>query len=502
MTPRVAVIGAGASGIALGARLGHAGIETYTIFEQAEALGGTWRDNAYPGSGCDVPSHLYSFSFARRADWTRKYAKQPEILSYLQSVADEHGVTDHIRFSTPVRAAEWDDERAVWTLRLDDGESVEADVLVGATGQLNTPVVPDLPGLSDFAGTAFHSARWRHDHDLAGRDVAVIGSGASVIQIVPSIADRARSVTIFQRSPAYIIPKPDRGFTAMEKRAFAAVPGLEAAYRAWLYLRFDARFAGFRGGESMSARAGQRLSRRMTRITRQVEIEGVATEAVRPDYPTGCKRILISNDYYDTLARPDVNVRQVGIDRVLPFGVRTVDGAEHPADTLIFGTGFDALRFLGSIEVTGRRGLDLHQVWRDGAEAYFGLAVPGFPNFFMLYGPNTNLGHSSILFMVERQVDYLVALLVQMAHAGSTAMEVTPAAMARYNARMQRAMATTVWAAGCTSWYKTAAGKITNNWPGFTTQFWWATRRPRWTDWNSRPRVGSEENEKVKEPAG
>lgn len=485
-TPRVVVLGSGAAGIAMTVRLKQAGIGTVTVLEKAGSLGGTWRDNSYPGAGCDVPSHLYSFSFATKHDWSRKYAKQPEILAYLTDVAERFDVVRHLRFDTTVEAVERDDDREVWLVRLVSGETVEADVVISATGQLNAPIVPEIEGTEDFVGTVFHSARWRHDHDVTGRDVAVVGTGASVIQIAPAIVDSVRSLTIFQRSPAYVIAKPDRAFRSWEQAAFAHVPGADKAYRAWLYAKMDIRFIGFTQTNAVTDTVGGWLLQWYTRVSRSITIDGVPPEAIQPDYPVGCKRLLISNDYYDTLAKDNVTVVTAGIERITPDGVQTRDGVEHRADTLVWGTGFDALNFLAGIEVTGAAGVKLTEVWADGAEAYLGLAVPGFPNFFLLYGPNTNLGHSSILFMVERAADYVVALLAEMGATGARTAEVRSTAHQSFSAEVQQRMTKTAWVGNCTSWYKTATGRITNNWPGFTTGYWWQTRRRRAQDWSLR----------------
>lgn len=484
LTPRVAILGAGAGGIAMAVRLKQAGIHTVTLYEKAEGVGGTWRDNAYPGAGCDVPSHLYSFSFAVKHDWSRKYARQPEILAYLQGVVRRFGVDEHVRAGQAVTRAVWRAGTGEWQLTLGDGNVVIADVFVSAHGQLNAPVVPDLPGVDDFAGTAFHSAQWRHDHDLTGCRVGMVGSGASVIQIAPAIAPLADGLTIFQRSPTHIIGKPDRAFTEVEKTVLAAVPLADRAYRAWLFAKHDAKFIAFRGSYPWV----RPLLNHMVRTTRTIDIDGLEATAIRPDYPVGCKRLLLSNDYYETLARPDVDLVTEKVLGIEPAGVRTADGVLHEVDTLIWGTGFDALNFLSSVAVTGVDGVDLNSTWSaaQGAEAHLGLMVPGFPNFFTLYGPNTNLGHNSILFMVEAQVDLTVRLLVDMVRRGARTVEVRPEAMHRWQQWMQQRMETTVWVAGCTSWYRNASGKITNNWPGFSTEFWARTRWPRRADYRLR----------------
>ncbi len=479
---RIAILGAGASGLNMAIRLKQSGFTRLTLFEKGDRVGGTWRDNTYPGSGCDVPSHLYSYSFEPKHDWSRKFAEQPEILAYFEHCAQKYGITPHIRFNTEVAGAEYDDESATWRLRTADGETYEADVFIAATGQLNRPLVPDLPGLADFEGASWHSARWDHDHDLTGDDVAVVGNGASAVQFVPVVAERAKTLTVFQRTANYVGPKKDRPFTAAEKWAFAHVPGLDRLYRWAIYWQFEARFLAFRRDSAI----GRTVRERFVDELAPLVSDRLPESAVVPDYPVGCKRILISNDYYPALQRPNVRVVQSPIARVTAGGLVTADGEEHHADTLVFATGFDATNFLGDVTVSGTDGVKLRDVWRDGAEAYLGMAVPGFPNFFMLYGPNTNLGHNSILFMVERQVEYVLTCLADMVEHGARSLEVRREVFRRFEERVQRRMQSTVWAAGCRSWYKTASGRVTQNWPTFTVAYWRDTVRPRMADFVRR----------------
>ena len=460
-------------------RLRQSGIDSFTIYEKADAVGGTWRDNTYPGAACDVPSHLYSLSFAPKTDWTRKFPQQPEILGYLNEVTDRFGLRPHLRLGTELTGATWDDGAAEWHLEFADGSTDTADVVVAATGQLNRPQIPDLPGLDQFAGTVFHSARWDHDHDLTG-DVAVVGIGASAIQFVPEVAKTARSLTLFQRSSNYVAPKPDGEFSDRMRRAFATVPGLQRLYRFSIWARFDARWMVLRKGSKLAELGEKRFLSKLTEVVN----DDLPAEALIPDYRLGCKRILISNDWYPALFRPNVSVVTAPIERVTPTGV-VADGVEHEADTLIFGTGFASTGFLAPIRFTGRDGVDLHQVWHDGAEAHLGLTVHGFPNLFLLYGPNTNLGHNSIIFMLERQIAYALTWIRRIAADGRTTVEVTAQAQAASNARLQERLAQTVWATSCHSWYKTASGKITNNWSGPTVAYWWQTRRPRDEDFET-----------------
>ncbi len=466
-TPRVAILGAGAAGLCMAMQLQDAGIHSFTIFEKSDGVGGTWRDNTYPGAACDVPSHLYSFSFAPKTDWTRKFAEQPEILDYFESLVDSHALGPHLRFGCEVTTATWDDVEHSWELSLAHGERVVADVVVSGLGQLNRPNIPDIPGLDGFAGTTFHSARWDHDHDLRGERVAVIGIGASAIQFVPRVAAQARRLTLFQRSVNYVGPKPDRAYRPWERWLLDHVPVVQRAYRASIYWRFEARFSIMRKG----SRVGSMMQRRFGKEVAKMASAKLPSAALIPDYTPGCRRILIANDWYPTLLRPNVDVVTDDVAEITEHSIRTADGQEFEVDTIIFGTGFHSTEFLSPLRITGRDGLDLNAVWADGAHAYLGVAVAGFPNLFMLYGPNTNLGHNSILFMIEQQVAWIRSLLVDMGRDRQVVAEVTGAAMARYDAQIDAAVERTVWAEDCHSWYKTESGRITNNWPDYTVTY-------------------------------
>lgn len=476
-TPRVAIIGSGFGGLGMAARLRQAGIESLTIHEKADDLGGTWRDNHYPGAACDVPSHLYSLSFAPKADWTRKFPGQAEIHAYLEQVADDFGLRPFLRFGSEVTDATFDEASDTWALTFADGSTEEVDVLVAATGQLNRPYTPPIEGLDGFAGTAFHSARWRHDHDLRDRDVAVIGIGASAIQFVPEIAKEARSLTLFQRSVNYVGPKADGPISERSRRLFAAVPAARLLYRFSIWARFEARWVVFRKGSPVASK----MERLFQKELGQIVSDDLPAEALIPDYPVGCKRILISNDWYPTLLRPDVSVVTEGIDRIEP-GAVVAGGTRHPVDTIVFGTGFESTGFLAPIRITGRGGRDLHEEWADGAQAHLGITVTGFPNLFVLYGPNTNLGHNSIVFMLERQINYALTCIRAMADEHLAALDVRPAVQEASNRRLVRELDRTVWVANCHSWYKTASGRITNNWSGPTFRYWLRTARVHWSD--------------------
>jgi cation diffusion facilitator CzcD-associated flavoprotein CzcO len=486
-SPRVAVLGAGAGGLCMAIQLKLAGIDTVTVYEKSDGVGGTWRDNTYPGAACDVPSHLYSFSFASKADWSRRFAPQPEILGYFESLVDAYDLAPHLRFGVEVTDATWSDDDRTWTLGLRDrdGERTEvtADVVVSGLGQLNRPYVPDIPGLEDFGGSVFHSARWDHDHDLRGERVGVIGIGASAIQFVPEVAKVAREVVLFQRSANYVGPRKDRPYPAWQRRLFERFPAVQRLYRDSIYWRLEARFNVMRRG----SRLGRFFQDQFAKQLRPLISDRLSRAALIPDYPPGCKRILIADDWYPTLLRPNVSVVTDGVAKVAPHAVVTEDGTEYPLDTLVFGTGFRTTEFLAPLRVTGRDGLDLNDVWADGAKAFLGLSVPGFPNFFMLYGPNTNLGHNSILFMIEQQVGYVVQLLEEEVTRGVRAADVRPEAAERFDAEVQAAAADTVWAEGCHSWYKTEDGRITNNWTDHTTRYRKRLARPELTDWELLP---------------
>ncbi|MEU7000615.1 NAD(P)/FAD-dependent oxidoreductase [Nonomuraea sp. NPDC046570] len=476
MTPRVAIIGAGFGGLCMAIQLERAGITSYTVFEKAGDLGGTWRDNTYPGAGCDIPSHLYSFSFEKYASWTRRYPEQPEILEYLNRCADKYDVRRKIRFGTEVASAAFDGSRwQVTTAPTTAGAPGPAatsapvspatesfDVVVAAVGQLNRPALPDIPEISTFEGTSFHSARWNHAHDLTGRRVAVIGSGSSAAQFIPRIAPKVAHLDVYQRTPNWVIPKADATFGPLTRLAFRVVPGLQRAYREWIY-----RYAEAVLYSALARGWSENLARRSALGHLRAQVPDPELRAkLTPDYPLGCKRVVIDSSFYPALTRPNVEVVTEKISRIVPAGVETADGELREADTIIYATGFRTTEFLSPIEFTGRGGRTLSEQWRDGAEAYLGIAVPNFPNLFLLYGPNTNLGHNSIIFMLECQVRHIMSCLPHLTEHGP--MEVRPAAMAAWRGRLDATLETMVWGDGCQSWYQNAAGRVTNNWPGPT----------------------------------
>ncbi|MBI3770276.1 MAG: NAD(P)/FAD-dependent oxidoreductase [Deltaproteobacteria bacterium] len=483
--PRIAIIGSGFGGLCMGMQLKRAGIESFTILEKSDRIGGTWRDNTYPGAACDSPSFVYCFSFEQKTDWSRKWAPQPEILAYIDHCARKYDLLRHVRFHSQVASASFDADAGVWRVRTTTGEEIEAEVLVSGTGQLNRPAYPGIPGLEDFNGTAFHSARWRPDVDLGGKRVAVIGNAASAIQFIPEIAPTVERLTIFQRSANWMIAKRDRPYRALERWLFTNVPLLARLYRWRLWAAYESRFPIFRQNAFFSALVTRHADRAMREHVTDPELR----RALVPDYPIGGKRILISDDYYQTLTRDNVQVVTAPIERVRADGIVTRDGRSFPVDVIIFATGFESTSFLAPMHVEGlgRRALD--EAWKDGAEAYLGVAVAGFPNFFMLYGPNTNLGHNSILFMIECQVGYVLECIRALESRQLKCLDVRPEAMRTYNEQLRRILDATVWARTGKSWYKRADGRITNNWSGTTTEYWWRTRHIDWDAYRQEPRA-------------
>ncbi|MDT9595189.1 NAD(P)/FAD-dependent oxidoreductase [Nocardioides zeae] len=468
------VVGAGFAGIAAALALREVGVEV-VVLERADDVGGVWRDNTYPGAACDVPSALYSYSFDSNPGWRRVYSEQPDILAYLRDVVERRGLRPLVRTGTTVTAAAYDDASGRWTVAtLRDGTvgTLETDLVVPAVGQLSEPVVPALPGLGSFAGPAFHSATWRHDVDLRGRHVAVVGTGASAIQLVPRVADVAASVTVFQRSAPYVVPKADGRYPAVLRSLLRRCGPLRRLERG-AYFRLTEWLNGALTGEL----AGSRLPAALLRVWRahlRLRVKDPALRArLLPSDPIGCKRLLFSNDWYAALDRPHVDVVTAGVARVEADALVDDDGRRHRADVVVWGTGFAAADFLAGVEVTGRDGVRLADVWAGGAHAHLGVTVPGFPGLAMMYGPNTNLGGSSIIGMLEPQAAWVAQLAVALRRArarGVASLDVAPDVAAAYDAEMQDRLARSVWA-GCVSWYRTAAGRITTNWPGTVREY-------------------------------
>ncbi|AOJ05308.1 alpha/beta hydrolase [Burkholderia mayonis] len=472
-TPLAAVIiGAGFGGIGMARAFRQAGLHDFVILERSHDVGGVWRDNSYPGAACDVPSHLYSFSFEPNPDWSRTFAHQAEIHAYLRHCARKYDLMRHVKLGAEVASAGYDERRSLWRVALTDGTIVATTLLVTATGQLSRPILPKLAGIETFEGHAFHSAHWDHGYALSGKRVAVVGTGASAIQFVPAIANDVDRLTIFQRSPAYILPRPDRAYRGWQKALFRRMPSTMKLHRACIYLKYEARalaFTRFKGLMRFSAR------RPFVRLLSTQVPDAALRAKLTPDYPIGCKRILLSNDYLAAMNKPNVALVTAGIRRVTPGGIETEDGVHHPVDAIVFGTGFAATEFLAPMRIVGRAGVTLNDAWRRGARAYLGVAVPDFPNFFMLYGPNTNLGHNSIVYMLESQIAHVIRCYEAMRAANATAIDVDERRYRQFNAHVQKRLSKTVWS-GCTSWYVDASGHNSANWHGFTLSYRWLTR--------------------------
>jgi cation diffusion facilitator CzcD-associated flavoprotein CzcO len=487
---RVVVVGAGFGGIGMALALEQAGITDFLVVEAADGLGGTWRDNTYPGVACDVPSNLYSFS-SRPARWSRRFPPQSEILAYLRTLCERCGLGPRLRFGSRVASADFDERRARWNLTLDSGDTLQATAVVSAVGQLNRPRLPDIEGRDDFAGPSWHSARWNHDMDLTGRRVAVIGTGASAIQFVPEIAKTAAHVDVYQRSAPYILPKFDRRYRNAEQVLFERIPVTRKADRLRIFMYGELLTSGFVLSPTFLAAPMQMWRHQLRKQITDPQLR----EKCVPDYVMGCKRVLFSTNWYSTLARPDVDLVTDPIERIVPDGVVTAHGGPaagdpaagdpaagdrattRPADVIIYGTGFKTLDFLAPMTVTGLGGRRLDQAWREGAEAYLGISVSGFPNFFMLYGPNTNLGGNSIIYMLEGQIGYVAEALRVLDEQGLDWLDVRPEVQGAFNAWVSSASRTSVWESGCHSWYTTASGRNTNNWPDHTFLYRHRVRR-------------------------
>ncbi len=468
------VVGAGFAGLAMAIKLKQAGDEDFLVIERGEDVGGTWRDNTYPGAACDVPSQLYSYSFALNPHWSRSFSPQPEIQDYIQQVAEESGTLSHFVFGTDAEEATWDEERNVWQVRTSRGD-LTAKVMVSAAGALSDPRNPDIEGFDSFQGEVFHSAAWNHDYDLTGKRVAIIGTGASAIQIVPEIAPQVGRLDVYQRTAPWVIPRNDRPYTGVEKLAFKHLPGVQRLYRTAIYWGRELYVPAFTMAPQLAWPAKQLALRNIKRAISDPQLR----EQVTPDYQIGCKRILISNDYYPALARDNVDLVTDGIERVTANGIVTADGVEREVDAIIVATGFHTTDLPIAHHVTGREGITLAEHYqRVGMQAYKGSSVHGFPNLFFVVGPNTGLGHSSMVFMIESQVRYVMGALGHLRRSGASAVEPRPEVQADYVEDLQQRMQRTVWSAGgCASWYLDSHGRNVTLWPRATFTFRLLTRR-------------------------
>jgi cation diffusion facilitator CzcD-associated flavoprotein CzcO len=479
----VAIVGSGFSGLGMAILLKKAGIESFVLLEKAGEVGGTWRENTYPGAACDVPSHLYSFSFEPNPSWSQAYSPQAEILEYLRHCARKYGIGPHIRFHAEVTSAEFDDAQGVWIVHTKDGQRVRARSLVLGNGALHLPAFPAIPGRESFEGPAFHSALWRHDVDLTDKTVAVIGTGASAIQFVPQLAQRVRKLYLFQRTPPWILPRPDKVFGPARRRLFERIPLLRWLYRAAIYWNSEWHAALF------LSRHG--LTRVVEWLARRHLVASVSDPKLRrlltPGYRLGCKRVLLSNDYYPALQRSNVELVTEGIESIGPRGVRTRDGLERQVDALVYGTGFDVSRYLAPIRIVGREGRELNALWQDRPSCFLGITVSGFPNLYLLMGPNTGLGHNSMIFMIEAQARYALQGIQALRVQDLRWLDVRPEVQAVFNEALQDKLRDTVWqSGGCRSWYQNATGHNSAIWPGFTFDYWLRTRHLHLGDYQVR----------------
>jgi cation diffusion facilitator CzcD-associated flavoprotein CzcO len=480
----VAVVGAGVGGLCAAIRLRESGVQSLVVLERSHEVGGTWRDNVYPGCACDVPSHMYSFSFEPNTQWTRPYPQQQEIQNYILRVVEKYALRPLIRFNTPIDAMRWLPDLACWQVDVTGQEPVLARHVVLATGPLNKPLIPDIPGVQDFAGVAFHSNQWRGDVDLRGKRIAVVGTGASAVQIVPEIAPDAAHVDVFQRTAAWVLPRWDQPYGALRRWAYRWVPGLQRASRWRVYWFNELVGMGFMGSKRMQ---GMLMKLSVHHLKSQVA-DPEMRKALTPNFNPGCKRLLISNTWFPTLQRPNVQLVTQAVSRIAPEGVVGADGVLYPCDVIVWGTGFKATEFVAPMQIYGEAqggtAPELGALWRSQpAQTRLGITVAGFPNLFMLVGPNTGLGHNSIIFMIEAQVNYIVGALRSLRQQGKTVLRLRTDVQRDDYALMQQKMKGTVWSSGCKSWYQNADGHIDTLWPGYTWEYWLKTRRFQVSDY-------------------
>jgi len=479
----VAIVGAGFGGLCAAIRLRQSGVDSIRILERSDEVGGTWRDNVYPGCACDVPSHLYSFSFEPNPHWSRPYPQQREIQDYILAVTDKYQLRAHIAFNTAVQSMQWLPLESCWEIGVEGQAPLRARHVVLAAGPLNKPAIPDIPGVGDFAGLTMHSGLWRHDVPLAGKRIAVVGTGASAIQFVPEIAPQAAHVTVFQRTAAWVMPRWDQPYGAVRRWLYRNVPGLQRLSRWRVYWFNEWIGMGFMGSQRM-----QGLLRKLSGHHLRSQVADPALLAVlTPDFNPGCKRLLISNTWFPALQRSNVQLVTEGIARIVPKGLVAADGTLHTCDVIIWGTGFKATEFVAPMRVYGEPSVDAAQqeplpelgaLWRSSpAATRLGITVAGFPNLFMLVGPNTGLGHNSIIFMIECQVNYIAQALLSARQRGQVVLRLRPNVQRDDYTLIQQKMKGTVWASGCKSWYQHADGHIDTLWPGYTWEYWLQTRR-------------------------
>ncbi len=474
MSQKIVIAGSGFAGLGLGIRLKQAGFHDFVIHEKSSRLGGVWRDNTYPGVACDVPAHLYSYSFEPNPSWSRLFAPQSEILAYLEHCADKYGLRSHLRFDDAIEAAAFDERSGTWDVESAKGKT-KARLLVSASGHaLTRPILAEVPGAETFRGKIFHSARWDHSFDLEGKRVAVIGTGASAIQIVPNIVKRVKKLVVYQRTAPWVLPRPEVSISRKAQALFARRPLVQKALRGAIY--------GFMESLAVGFVVDPRFNVFRQRAALKFLAESVPDPALRarltPQFTLGCKRILYSHDWYPSLQRDNVAVVTDRIREITPRGIVDASGTEHEVDAIIMATGFEAAEAAAPFELRGRGGLSIHDAWKDGIQAYLGATISGFPNFFLMLGPNTGLGHSSMIYMMESQMNYVLDAATKMRDRQLAWVDVKPEVMRAYNEDIQRKLKGTVWAqGGCQSWYQTKDGKNTTLWPSFTFEFRRRTKR-------------------------
>ncbi len=464
------IIGTGFAGLCMGIKMKQAGMNDFVILEKDDKIGGTWYANTYPGAECDVHSHLYQYSFEPNPNWNKMFGSQEEILAYCNHCAEKYGLIPHVRLNSAANGHTFNEATGTWTLQTSDGKTYETKYVISGAGGLSRPLYPDIKGIQSFKGAMFHTARWDHNFDIKGKRVAVIGSGASAIQVVPAIAPEVKHLTLFQRTPSWVIPKPDREISGFEKRMFKVLPFMQNVYRGALFARNEIMAVGFVVDHRI-LKFVQPIAEKY--IERSI-VDLVLRKKVTPNYTLGCKRILLSNDYYPALNRENVTVLDEGVTAITPKGIRTSDGKEHEFDCIVLATGFQASETVIPFPIHGLGGKEINDTWKTtGPEAYLGTVVSGFPNSFMIVGPNVGLGHSSMILMIEHQVHYIMEYLKAAKKLHAKYMDVKPDVQNEYNIAIQKRLNKAVWGdnGGCTSWYKTAAGKNTTLWPGFTFEF-------------------------------
>ena len=468
---RIAVVGAGFAGIGMGIQLKAAGYRNFTIYEKSKSLGGTWRDNTYPGCACDVASHLYSFSFEKNSHWPNVFSKSKDILQYLIYCAEKYKIIPHIKFEKEITELRYNQETLEWTLNTASNEKEIFDVIINGTGPLNKPFIPSIEGLNQFKGEMFHSSAWKHDSDLIGKTVACIGTGASAIQFIPEIVGKVKKLNVFQRTPTWLVPRMDRSYSTITKKLFKYIPGINWIYRTFLYWRNEYYGMAIMGYPFFNA-----MLQKASLFYLRVKVKDPSLrQKLTPEYQIGCKRINISDDYYSALQNPHSELITIPIESVTKNGVVTSDGKEHPCDTIIFGTGFKTQEFLQPMKIYGCDGVELTESWGEKAKSFMGISISGFPNYFLLLGPNTGLGHNSVVFMIESQIKYVMETLNFMSSKNIKAVDVKEEHQEKFYLISQKKLKRLSWGTGCNSWYLSKNGENFTIWPGFSTSYWWKT---------------------------